>query len=270
MNTTQFQAFSRLVHDLTGVSIPEPKREMLLARLAKRMHALQIDSYAGYYKMVTGDACEKQAFVDTVTTHETRFFRTPRIWAYIEQDLLPHWQPSWPAQRFRAWSAATSSGEEAYSLSTLLDERRAQVPGFSYGVHGSDVSSAMIDRCLEAQYHERSVAQFRELMPERFATALRETADGYKPRAQVRAHVSFAQCNLFALSPEPDHFDLILLRNVLIYFSRDDQLRLLASIHRKLRVGGVLIIGESEFLSGLDHLFEHVQPLVYRAVHHAA
>ncbi|MFK7733218.1 MAG: protein-glutamate O-methyltransferase CheR [Pseudomonadales bacterium] len=267
MNTMQFQAFRRLVHEFTGVTISDSKREMLFARVSKRMHALEIDCFSSYYKRLTNDEHEKVAFVDTVTTHETRFFRTPRIWDYIEHELLTSWRPGLTARPFKAWSAAASSGEEAYSLSILLHECSEKNPGFTYEVHGSDVSQPMISRCGEGMYSQRSVAQFQESMPDRFQRSMKVAGDSYTPRAAFRKSVSFSQSNLFSPAKARQEYDLILLRNVLIYFSREDQIRALEVMHDRMRHGAILIIGESEFLSGLEHLFENVQPLVYRASH---
>lgn len=266
MNVTQFLAFKSLVYELTGVSISDSKREMLVSRVSRRMLALNIDSFSQYYKHAKDDEQEQLAFINQVTTHETRFFRTPHIWEYLQRDFLPNWHANNPTKCCKIWSAGSSSGEEAYSLAITMKDFLRTAPGFKYAIHGTDVSQEMIDHCKRALYNQRSVEYFSEAKPWLFRRYITQTDKGFEVCDTVKECTSFFRKNLFEQSAQSGDYDLVLLRNVLIYFSREDQLKVLRSVHRDMHESGVLIIGESEYMADLDDLFVNTHPLVYQAL----
>ncbi|MCB0363198.1 MAG: protein-glutamate O-methyltransferase CheR, partial [Bdellovibrionales bacterium] len=117
-----------LVYQLTGITLATSRSSMIEGRLRKRVHALNLDNYHDYLKIVKIDKNEQEIFVDLVTTNETYFYRTPRIWDYIEKKLLPSWFQSNPKAVFTAWSAAASSGEEAHTLAILCQAFKDKNP----------------------------------------------------------------------------------------------------------------------------------------------
>ncbi|MBK7889571.1 MAG: hypothetical protein IPJ84_01600 [Bdellovibrionales bacterium] len=115
-----FKKALQLIHSLTGISISESRKSMVQGRLRKRAFELKMESYDQYLAFVEQNNDEKIRFIDVVTTNETYFFRTPRIWAYIQDVFLPDWIKKHEGQIFQAWSAAASTGDEAHSLGVLL------------------------------------------------------------------------------------------------------------------------------------------------------
>ncbi len=265
MDGATLQQAMALVHRYTGVTMAEGKKTMLQARLRTRMRRLQLGSYADYLGRLAEDATERSHFIDVVTTHQTSFFRTPRIWHYLREHFLPDWAAAHPGQTLRAWSAAASTGEEACSLAISCEEFRRARPGFEYEIFGSDISEEVLRQARAGVYEGSSVAPFRQALPALFE---RYNESGNPERfalpAALRRRMRFEAGNLMEAPPRQPPFDLVLLRNVLIYFTPDDITGIVRRVAGALRPGGQLIIGESESLSGQDLPFGFVQPQVYR------
>ncbi|HWH75359.1 MAG TPA: protein-glutamate O-methyltransferase CheR [Methylibium sp.] len=265
MDGATLQQAMALVHRYTGVTIAEGKKTMLQARLRTRMRRLQLASYADYLDRLDEDTAERSHFIDVVTTHQTSFFRTPRIWHYLREHFLPAWADAHPGQTLRAWSAAASTGEEACSLAISCEEFRRTRPGFEYEIFGSDISEEVLRQARAGVYEGTSVAPFRQTLPVLFE---RYNESGSPERfalpAALRRRMRFETGNLMQAPPRQPPFDLVLLRNVLIYFTPEDLAGIVRRVAGVLRPGGQLIIGESESLSGQDLPFDFIQPQVYR------
>jgi len=262
----QFSRFRKLTHDLTGVTIAKTRRSMLNSRIASRLRALKMDDVDTYYELVNNDAAERALFVDRVTTHETYFFRTQRVWDYVADDFLPSWYERQSQQTCRVWSAAASYGEEAYSTAMLMQEFAANHADFHFDIHGSDISAEAIKKAHLGVYQGRNIQRLRDSHPEFLERYMVEKDDCHQVESGIQDKVSFSTHNLFTEFRYPHKFDLILCRNVLIYFDRDDQARVLQNLRRALADDGGLIIGESENLGNFSTIFEPIESLAYRAV----
>lgn len=254
-----------LVRQYTGITMTDGKRSMLQTRLRPRMRLLSIDSYGNYLCRLCEDERERQPFIDVVTTHQTAFFRTPRVWQYVREVFLPAWAQRNEGQSLRVWSAAASSGEEACTVAICCEELRRQRPGFSYEVTATDVAAAVLEQARRGEYTGASVAAFRAsqlVLFEQHNAA--ESPDRFMLAAPVRKRFSFSVHNLLEACPWRDAFDLVLLRNMLIYLQPDDVRTVLRKIAPALREQGTLIVGESESLTALDVPFQFVQPQIYR------
>lgn len=265
MNQKQFNAFQKLTHELTGVSISDHRQSMLEARVGRRMRALTIVDTNQYYQLVLACPDEQMLFVDNVTTHETSFFRTPRIWQYLEQDFLPKWLAQNPCSVFNVWSAATSSGEEAYSLAILLNEFQKKHENFNFRITATDLSTEMIQKCLQGNYQKRAVASLLSQRPSLAKQYLTAHSGGYQVSDTLTNQIQFQIHNLFGEPNRISEFDLVLLRNVLIYFAQDDQDRVLSNIHSSLKHNGTLIVGESESILHSIANYENIAPCIYQA-----
>lgn len=261
---SQFDRFRKLVHALTGVTIAESRRTMLASRLRKRLRALEIDDLDTYYQRVVEDTTERKHFIDRVTTHETRFFRTARVWDYLQQHFLPEWSDEHPGRECRVWSAAASTGEEAYSVAMLMREYQMTKPSFQFSIHGTDVSPGSIEKCRDGLYSGRSIDRLRESHPEFLKRYFVHANDNFEISSALKNFVTFDTHNLFDKADHLIPFDLIFCRNVLIYFNADDQKRVLTNLGAALADNGKLIIGESEHLSAGHALFAPVHPMVYQ------
>lgn len=144
-----FTDYIKFIHELTGITIGKNRNSLVESRLRKRIVTLNLNSYESDFKRVKEDKAEQVKFVDLVTTNETYFYRTPRIWDYIEKRFLPDWFTKYPNTVFTAWSAAASSGEEAHTLGILCEAFKEKNPTFHYQILGSDISQEMVGLCQQ-------------------------------------------------------------------------------------------------------------------------
>ncbi|MDE2289070.1 MAG: protein-glutamate O-methyltransferase CheR [Burkholderiales bacterium] len=250
----------------TGIVMNERKWPMLDGRLRRRLQALALPGYREYLGLLEATPSEVRDFVDLVTTNETSFFRTPRIWRYLAEHFLPSWHDAHPHQPLRVWSAAASSGEEAYSIAMLCEEFRAAHPTFRYRILATDISDGILRSAATGHYRGRSATGLRQthpaLLDKYFSTD--EDGTGIRANAALRAQVTFRQHNLYQPPRDVGPVELTLLRNVLIYFDTAGQLAVLENVRRAMAPDGVLIVGESESLSRFHAGFVFEQPLIYR------
>lgn len=259
-----FGDFLKLIHHLTGITIANNRKAMVQGRIRKRIMTLLLDSYESYLALVKSESQEQVVFIDLITTNETYFFRTPRIWDYLEKVYLPNWYKSHPKQVFLVWSAAASSGEEAHSLGVTLQAFKDKNSDFVFQILGTDISKEMVTLCQKGIYGGRSIESFKNSRPEWFSKYMTKSEEGlYQVNPEIKARIRFQQHNLFKPLLSQDRFDLVLLRNVLIYFTATDQEKVLHTLFPRLADQGLLIIGESESLSHIQNSFKHVEPLIY-------
>lgn len=241
-----FNEFLTLIHRLTGITIAKNRTSMIEGRLRKRVLALNLPSYEDYLKRVQSDRMEEAQFIDLVTTNETYFFRTPRVWDHLRNDFLPAWFASHPGATLKAWSAAASSGEEAHSLGVICQSFRDQNSAFTYQIQGTDISGEMVDLCRKGEYSGRSLELFQRTQPELFQRYMVQASNAtFQVHPEIKKRLKFQTHNLFHSFSSSEKFDLILLRNVLIYFKTDDQEKVLSLLASKLSADGILVIGES-------------------------
>lgn len=260
-----FAEFLKLIHQLTGITISANRTSMIEGRLRRRVLALNLSSYEDYLNRVRTDKTEEAQFIDLVTTNETYFFRTPRIWEYLETRFLPAWARENPGTSLKIWSAAASSGEEAHSLGVICQAFRESHPAFSYQILGTDISGEMVELCQKGEYSGRSIEAFRQTRGSLFERYMRPVSEfSYQADPEIRKRLRFQRHNLFSSLESREKFDLVLLRNVLIYFKGEDQEKVLSLIAARLSEKGLLVIGESESLSHIQVPFRHEEPLIYR------
>lgn len=250
------------VHALTGITISEQKKTMLQSRLRKRMKHLSLATFEEYMSWLDKDKDEVQEFINVVTTNETSFFRTPRIWEYFQNDFLPKWHAAHPGQQLRLWSAAASSGEEAFSLAICCTDFQRKNPKFDFKIVATDISTSVLDEAQKGVFNGRSVEFLRKSKPQFFeAYFIVEGEDAFKISPSLRPKVSFSTHNLFTV--KKDQFDIVFLRNVLIYFNSVDQEKVLSNVGKSIPEEGMLVIGESESLNRLDTPYEFHQACIY-------
>ncbi len=260
-----FLEYIYTIYSLTGITIGLNRKAMVQGRLRKRIKTVGLSSYDEYLNFLKKTPTEVPVFIDLVTTNETQFFRTPQIWEMIQNKIIPEWNAKNANKVFRIWSAASSSGEEAYSLAILCQEFKLKNPGFDYQILGTDISQDMISLCESACYSGRSIEAFRNQRNSYFVKYLNLRKDEtYEVVSELRSRVKFKCHNLFQPLKSSPKFDLILLRNVLIYFKQADQEKVLNNAFPLLEDDGFLIIGESESLTHICSPFEMVKPLIYR------
>lgn len=259
-----FSQFLQLTYALTGITISESRKSMLISRLRKRLVANRLTKFDDYLTLVQTNPAETVLFIDNMTTNETYFFRTPRIWSYLLDEFVPQFIRANPGRPMRLWSAAASTGEEAHTAGVLFEAARERLSGFDYRILGTDVSSRVIDVAQKGVYAGRSIERFREAHPDLFKRHLTGTDNaGFSVTAPIRERLRFETHNLFAQTSPSSGFDVVMLRNVLIYFTKADQERVLEKIRGTMSSNSILIIGESETLSSLSTGFKSLAPFLY-------
>lgn len=265
MDRRTFDAFRELVRDTTGISLSENKEVLLCARLAKRMRALGLDDYEGYLQHVLEDHSgdELVMLVDAVSTNVTSFFREQDHFDFAAR-LMRKWEEE-GRTRVRLWSVACSSGEEPYSLGMVLRDNMSS-PALDARILATDIAVSALEAGRRATYSAEKVARVPSAFAQKY---LRRTSSGaYRVTQDVRDLVTFARLNLSSPPfPMSGPFDLIVCRNVMIYFDPTTRSELLAEMERLLRPGGgVLMLGHAESLTGMESGLKVVAPSVYEKV----
>ena len=269
ISNKEFALFQRLIHRQTGIFLPEAKQALVVARLGRRLRGLGMHSFSEYFELVERDAAEHTLMLDAICTNETRFFREPRQFEFLESEVLPRWRTRGDAglapKRIRAWSAACSTGEEPYSLAMMLRTHFPLAAGWTVDILASDLSTKVLSAAREAVWPiERAddiPAEYRR------AYMLRGIgAEEGKMRAQpnIRSMVELRRVNLNDDTyPVDEPFDLIFCRNVLIYFDRETKAAVIDRLSRHLSPTGLLFLGHSETLHTANHSLRHVGPTAY-------
>lgn len=259
LSDATFEGFRRLLFSSAGIDLAESKKPLVSGRLLKRLRALGLDGFDDYLKVALRDASEAQQAVDLLTTNETHFFREPAHFAALRDLMIPSLPKDRPP---RLWSAASSTGQEAYSIAMVL---KRYLAGRNWEVFGSDISSRVIEVATKGLYpmsqaHEIPVDYLREFCLK--GTGSQEGT--FAIQRELREKVTFANVNLSAPLPTIGRFDVIFLRNVLIYFSGDTRKALVRRVVECLQPGGWFVVGHSESISDLELPLRTVQPSVYR------
>lgn len=242
---------------------------MVAARLGRRVRRLGLGGYDDYRTYLQGRPAtdpEWREFVNALTTNKTAFFREPQHFELLQRRLLPALRESAERRKHETavsiWSAGCSTGEEPYTLGMVL--RQALPPSWRCRIVASDIDTAVLKAAERGLYAgDRLEGTPPELRERCFLRGPGQ--DQYEVRPEVRSLVSFRRINLMDEPwPLDERFDAIFCRNVIIYFDRSTQIRLLERFARQLAPGGHLFIGHSESVAGLSDLYERVEGTVYR------
>ncbi|HET9646556.1 MAG TPA: CheR family methyltransferase [Burkholderiaceae bacterium] len=262
LTDAEFSQFQRFIHEAAGIDMSPSKKALVSGRLAKRLQHWGLESYGKYIELLRGGSAsdEVQVAVDLLTTNETFFFREPKHFELLHK-LAGESRAA--RQSFRVWSAASSTGEEAYSIAMVL----ADVLGMTapWDVLGSDISTRVLQRAGTGHY---PLDRARHIpVPYRKRFCLRGTGpqDGtLLVERTLRQRVKFMQVNLNAPLPHLGQFDVVFLRNVMIYFDMQTKRQVVARVLSTLRPGGHFCIGHSESLNDVCDTVALVAPSIYR------
>jgi chemotaxis protein methyltransferase CheR len=252
--------FRDLIYRIAGISMSPAKNSLVVSRLAKRLTHYGLTSYGEYFQLITtaNKELELQMAVDLLTTNETHFFREPKHFDFLQQHILPIRKPG---KTFRIWSAACSSGEEAYSIAMLLDAVLGSVP---WEVVASDLSSRVLVKARNGLYPIDAMLKIPPLYLSKYCLKGTGSQEGaLLIERKLRERVQFKQHNLTDKPPKIGEFDVIFLRNVMIYFNQDTKRQVVSSLMSLLRPGGHFFVGHSETLNGITKDLRLVQPAIY-------
>ncbi len=272
MTDAEFRMFCELIKSRCGLHFDEDSRFIVEKRLARRVQECGVGSFAGYHLLLRDGSAGDEEFsnvVDTLTTNETYFFRElGQIRALLDEiipDLVLRRRAAGIESPIGIWSAGCSSGEEPYSIVILAKEAGLDV-GRDIRVYASDISKSMLHRSRRGIYRE---ASFRETSPY-IRDKYFDTKDGQtRISDDVKDHVDLIHLNLLDRDKIAllGTMDVILCRNVIIYFDLETKQRVIDTFHDKLKPGGYLLLGHSESLINVSSAFElkHLtRDLVYR------
>ncbi|MGN6158367.1 MAG: CheR family methyltransferase [Devosia sp.] len=273
LSTVDFTRIANLISSEVGIKLPPAKRLMVEGRLRKRVRALNLtsfDDYCDYLFRRDGLGQERTYLINAVTTNKTDFFREPEHFALLEQTLVPELIALRRGERnplLKVWSAASSTGAEAYTLAMVLSDLAANRRDFRFAILGTDISTAVLAQGRRAVYPAEMVAPVPPEKQARYVMHARKP--GVRPEVrmapEIRRTVRFAHLNLMASSyPFDRDVDVIFLRNVLIYFDKRDQESVIGRLIEHLRPGGYLALGHSESMVGTTISMRQVAPAVFQ------
>ncbi|WP_220814951.1 CheR family methyltransferase [Pseudomonas paralcaligenes] len=254
----EFRYLQQMMAEVSGIHMADSKRMLVAGRLMSRLRALEQGDFRQYVDFLRQPANqdERRLVIDLLTTNETYFFREPRHFEFLGQWAATQRGP------LHLWSAASSSGEEAYSIAMTLAEH-ARTPHWS--VFASDLSLRVLERARQGIYPLEQAAQFpADWLQRHCLRGVNDHEGSFRIGQQLRHRVAFAELNLMRELPaEVGPFNVIFLRNVLIYFSNPDKRAIVERLVERLRPGGLLFIGHAESLHGFTLPLRTLRPSVF-------
>ncbi len=260
----EFALFRKLIHRLAGINLADSKKPLLAGRLTRRLRHHGLNSFLDYYHLVTraGQAHELQLMVDLLTTNETYFFREAAHFEYLQT-----FAASRRGRPFRVWSAASSSGEEPYTIAMVLAETLGLAADWK--IVASDISLSMLAKARTGRYPtERGKGIPPELLQKYCLQGTQDQEGSFLVSPKLRERVDFRHINLTATTTcELAQFDLIFLRNVMIYFDNETKRKVIGGMLPHLREDGTFIVGHSETLTGITDALSAMRPTLYCRPH---
>lgn len=251
LSDSQYKVLSDIVYSECGINLHEGKLELLKARVAKRLRITKINSLEEYINLIKQDTTEFINFIDAVSTNHTFFFRENHHCEFLLKNIDN-------SRHLKIWSAASSSGEEPYSIAIQLLEKGAKFEMFA-----SDISNSMIKAAKTALYYKEKLRLVPRNMLIKYFQKGRNKWEGYvRVKKEVMNNITFGRHNLIVDS-SPGIFNIIFCRNVMIYFDNETKQKVIGKLYKSLAEGGYLIIGAAEGLVGLKHNFKYIKPSIY-------
>lgn len=259
-----------LVYEHSRINLGQDKQTLLSNRLGKRLKHLGIASYDEYCALLKSPGAQEEIehLVDLISTNHTRFYREPDHFTYLTEKILPGLIPKLHAERapLRVWSAASSSGEEPYTLAIVLSEYLRAHPTVNWKIEASDISRSIIAKAERAIYRMDAVEPVPlELLKRYFQKGVGEFDGHCRVRPELRERIRYARVNLFQpdypISPKQH---VIFCRNVMIYFDIPSREAAVKRLSNHLVSGGHLIVGHSESLMGVRHGLVSIKQGIYQ------
>lgn len=272
LSLEDFKRLSSFIFQEYGIKMPEVKRTMLQSRLHKRLRELNMTNYKEYVDFVfskEGQDNEVIHMIDVVSTNKTDFFREPVHFDFLHNtalnDLL---NGDRPTRNLKIWSAGCSSGEEPYTLAMSINEYLLQHPGFDFSILATDISSRILKSAVEAVYKENRVETLPLQIKKRY---LLKSKDRENPTVRIvpelRRKVTFQRLNFMDTHYNvPDSMDIIFCRNVLIYFDRETQEKVINKLCTKLKPDGYFFLGHSESITNFNVPLKQLKPTIFKKI----
>lgn len=272
MTITEFNKLSVFILNNYGIKLPIAKKTMLEGRLQKRLRALNLSSfkeYCDYVFSIEGQQMELVHMIDVVTTNKTDFFREAVHFDFLSNTVLPKYcNNDISSKHFKVWSAGCSTGEEPYTLAMVMSEFSENNSGFDFDIFATDISSKALHAATTAVYTTEKAAPIPFMLKKKY---LLKSKDDQKKTVRIipelRSKVNFKRFNFlednFAFA---ENFNAVFCRNVLIYFDRPTQEKVILKLCSKLETGGYLFLGHSESISNMHVPLTQIQPTTFKKI----
>lgn len=256
-----FEKLTSLVKHHSGIHLAESKKQLVVGRLSKRLRHLGLDDYEAYHDHCIASPEELETMINTITTNETSFFRESHHFDFMAEMILPNVKSA----EFRVWSAAASIGAEGYSIAMELDNALAS-RGIEWEVLGTDINTEVLKQASEGLYPIRFSEQIDESYLKRYCLRGTGKHEGeFLIDDYLRSKVTFKPANLMEPIPSDlGKFDVIFLRNMLIYFDNDNKKRIIDNVLRVLKPNGYLFIGHAETIGHITDAVVQIRPTIYK------
>jgi chemotaxis protein methyltransferase CheR len=262
-----FNAIRIWLYETAGINLSAQKKALVMGRLASRLRHYQITSYGDYFNLLKSaqHQSELQIAIDLLTTNETHFFREPRHFDFLRNTVLPQHTAQRARHPFRAWSAASSSGEEPYSIAmSIASVLGSEAHAAPWEVFATDLSSRVLARATSGHYAmARADSIPRDYLRAHCLKGVGAQDGTFLIAPHIKSRVRFSQVNLNRALPALGEFDVIFLRNVMIYFDVPTKRDVVSRVLSCLRPGGYLLTGHSESLNGVTDAVKSVSPSIY-------
>lgn len=263
MDQTTFDEFRKIIHSKSGIKLGDNKVALVSSRIIKRMRILRIVDSKDYLKYVLNDSTGNEIvhLLDVISTNVTSFFRESEHFDFTAQ-LIKSWHAA-GLRNIRIWSAASSTGEEPYSIAMTISEA-VDLRSNDIKILATDISTRVLDACKQGIYGAEKVASISRPLLEKYFYVDKGNPTSYQVKDSLKKMITFNRLNLSVLPyPMKGPFDLVFCRNVMIYFDAETRTQLLGEIFRLLRPGGYLMIGHAESLLGITSKFTTIRPSIY-------
>lgn len=258
LSDRDFSLISNYIKEHYGIKLPPEKKMLVQNRLYKRLRALQIKDFHTYVEYVFSQKGQNELMnlVDALTTNKTDFFREKLHFDFLKQTFSPF-------DNLKIWSAACSTGEEPYSIAIVM-----QQIGCRYRIYATDLSFDALTIAKNGIYPERKLENIDEQIKQKFFRKISFNQEVYYQVKQfVKSRITFSQMNLMnEIYPLPKDFDVIFLRNVLIYFDQPTQNSVIRKVLKYLKTGGYLILGLAEAILNEEFTLKKVQSSIYQKI----
>jgi Methylase of chemotaxis methyl-accepting proteins len=274
MSQDDFKRLSTFIYREYGIKMPEIKKTMLQSRLHKRLRELSMISYSDYVDYLfskEGQQTEVIHMIDMVSTNKTDFFREPAHFDFLHSDILPELLIGERPNRFiKIWSAGCSSGEEPYTIAMSMSEFAQQKLGlsFDFSIFATDISTRMLKMGVEAIYKEQRVEMLPlNLKKQYFLRSKDRSNPTVRVIPELRRKINFQRLNFMDNHYNvPENYDIIFCRNVLIYFDRETQEKVINKLCTKLKPNGFFFLGHSESITNFDVPLRQLKPTIFRKI----
>ncbi|MGH1357333.1 MAG: CheR family methyltransferase [Burkholderiaceae bacterium] len=260
----EFAAFQRLTNEATGIQIGENKRSMIYSRFARRLRIKGMNNFSDYISLLASKNSEEHRFfINTVTTNLTFFFRESHHFDYLANETLPDIAKNKRGRKLKVWSSASSSGQEPYSLAMVLAESQ-HLAGWTSKILATDIDTDMVQRTKEGIYDEEQMRGLDAPRRQRWVDSVQ--GGKFQVKRELRDMLICKPLNLFNKWPIKAPVDVIFCRNVLIYFDKTDQFKIVKEFAKMQAPGDYLFLGHSESFREIVSVYKPVSNTVYRRI----